>query len=427
MTRRRALQVLLAGATLRFSRPSRARASAPRNASQPDASSPADRYLRYLAPYPAKRRLLLEGAVHQPEPLLAAGGDTLQPPPLAGARILQSGRWKSGAHPNYSATAVVDGERLVWAACYNSRTVTQVNVTRNTTASFGPFPGIRPLDVAYDAQRRRLVVASADHPNVPREAGQARMIVLDLANRGSIMAELDLALHANQGPCNGGAQGVTIDARGDYWFSLGYSGQLGRGAVIKIDGAALQTSLVVKDLAPNEPIEGLSNPNGIVTGAAQTTVFTFSDTGVAHQFDLDGNLLNRYTTVTTGYRGAVHGSDLWVAAWTKHPGAIARVDLNTGHREIYPCAPLANSVVVDGENRVWVAGDEGLSVSDYAGYLIAHESFGAYLNGLVYADGHVFSTSYAYEWQYEDSMLRFALGKPQVRLPVVLLEPGGAP
>ncbi len=97
--------------------------------------------------------------------------------------------------------------------------------------------------------------------------------------------------------------------------------------------------LILKDIAPSELLEkGITNPNGIVTDDAGKRIFVFSDTGLAHQFDLDGNLLNLYQTISTGYRGVVRGDDLWVVAWSE-PGALAHIHLPTGARTVHPCVP----------------------------------------------------------------------------------------
>ncbi len=385
-------------------------------------SSMLDRCLLRLAPYPAKRRLITAGqfSAH----LSARSNDSLSQSAITGAgnRIIQTARWRSGSNPNYTATALIDGQRFIWAACFNSRSVTQLNASQGTTASFDAGSGMSPLDVAYDATRNRLVVASADQ--------EAHFSVIDLNRSGEVIARYALAPSAGQVPCDGGAQGVAVDAHGDYWFTLAYSGQTGRGAVVKVNGKTLQPALVVKDLTPAAPLEGLSNPNGIVTGDDGRNIYTFSDTGRAHHFDLDGTLLRTFTTVSTGYRGAVRGRDMWVAAWyAPKPGEynLTRIDLNTGERTLHTCIPLANSAAIDERGRVWVAGDAGLSVNESDGSLLAAGSFDASLNGLAIGDGCAYTTAYAYASGNEDSLLRFTLAGPRIRIPAILFSGGTSP
>ncbi len=119
-----------------------------------------------------------------------------------------------------------------------------------------------------------------------------------------------------------------------------------------------------------------------------------SEVGVAHCFGLGGDLQHVLPTINVGYRGAIRGSDLWVASWSP-VGEMSRTNLRTGERSVFNCTPLANSVVVDEYERVWVAGDTGVSVSDRRGKMFATMPSATYANGLTSLRGRTFHVTHA--------------------------------
>jgi DNA-binding beta-propeller fold protein YncE len=338
-----------------------------------------------LAPYPGRQALLQQAlsidsaqqaGVAGLAEALAASVQGAPPLPPANRRLASLRSWQIGDGPNYSHGATIDGRAQVWAACFVSGVVSATDVAADRVTHYKTGPATNPLDVTYDAARRRVVVASADN--------KAKMVVFDAAY--SIIATLDLVSLLDQGESRGGAQGVTVDAAGDYWFALAYYSQWGKGVLVKLDGETLEPRLIVRDI-------GINNPNGIVTNPAGDRIFAFADNGFGYELDLDGNVLREHPTVFLGYRGTVVDDELWVCGWLP-AGRMARIDLVSGARREFPCIPLANSVQVDATGHVWVAGDAGVSVSNRQGELLAVGAFGAFTNGLSVLGDQAFLVSY---------------------------------
>ena len=351
---------------------------------------------QYLVPFPGKRALL-SGSQSDLGAVLQAASVRLPPVSSTANQIVQVTEWPVGSYPNYCDAAIVGQRHFIWVASFGAELVTRIDAKSGSTLKLPTGVGTLPLDVAYDRERNRVVVASADD--------EATMVVLD--SKGNTLARKKLVQGTGQGLSDGGAQGVAVDAQGDYWFSLAYHGADLRGVVVKVDGDTLETSLRIKDV-------GLHNPNGILFVKSEPYILALSDNGVAHQFGLDGTLQRVLDTVSVGYRGAVSGDQLWVAAWSAG-GQMARVDLKSGFRDILPCVPLANSVAVDNQRRVWVAGDAGISVSDQAGALLAVSPSPSYSNGLTSLSGSTYHTV------RQARLNQVAIVSPRVRLPSILL------
>lgn len=356
----------------------------------------------------ALRRFAVAGisllACRARRPLSANAQDTMPAGPNATQEIAQLRGWPIGAYPNYCDSAIVGQQHYVWVACFNDAGITRVDVLTGDTDRFATGDATRPLDVAYDAKRDRVAVASAD------DAGT--LIVLD--GQGRIVGRRELAYGTEQGLSTGGAQGVAVDAEGDYWISLAYDGMDGMGVVTKVSGATLEPVLNIKNV-------DLYNPNGVICVDDSSSVFVLSNNGVAHEFGTDGSLRRTLKTVQTGYRGAAKHGTLWVGSWSQK-GELARVSLKTGQRDIFPCVPLANSVVIDPHDRVWVAGDAGVSVSDISGFLLAVSSTDSYANGLTSVGGDTFHVT-----QLHDSgwLKRLALVNARIRLPGIFSSQAG--
>lgn len=323
---------------------------------------------RFL-PFPGKRQLLLDGDTTSQ---VRSSTAIFPSPPFDKPSIYPIAEWNTGHYPNYSDSAYVDGKPYVWVATFGDRSITQLDVRSGTTTSFNTGIGTLPLEVAYDSKRNRIVVASADD--------QAIMIVLD--TQGNVIKQLSLTALTGLEPSIGGAQGVVVDNEGNYWFTLAYHDTGPHGVVVKIDGGTHTAKFVIKN-------SGLHNPNGIIFIDDGPYVLVLSDNGYAHQFDMDGNPQRQLTTINVGYRGYVHNGQFWVTSWSSY-GEMVRIDLETEERQLFPCIPFANSVHVDHNGLVWVAGDAGLSVSNNEGKLLTIASTSGFANGLTAIDGKVF-------------------------------------
>ena len=223
----------------------------------------------------------------------------------------------------------------------------------------------------------------------------ARLIVLD--STGSIIDTMALAEVTGQGTSQGGAQGITIDGEGNYWVALAYCGKPNQGVLVKLSGETLEILAVIKNM-------GLHNPNGIINSEDGKTIFAFSDNGWAQQFDLQGKLQATIGTLPAGYRGTVRGRDLWVTGWLAS-GRMIKHNLDTNEQYQYPCAPLGNSIKLDADGYVWVAGDGGVSVSTPDGQLLEVWFPGAYTNGLTTLGNDVFFISYDQKLHYIEKQL----------------------
>lgn len=356
--------------------------------------------LDYLAPYPWKQRILLEEYLHwgPQSPVfmrLSAQAREIASPSAANV-IDPLASWNVGRQPNYTDGYVAEGVNHILVACFDSHIVNHVNTATGVVTELDTGPDTNPLDVAYDEERNRVVVASADV--------KGQLIVLD--STGSIIETIALADVTSQGTSYGGAQGVIIDADGNYWVTLAYYGLQNKGALVKLSGETLEVLAVIKNV-------GLNNPNGITTSEDGQMVFAFSDNGFAQQFDLEGTLQATIETLPLGYRGTVRGDDLWVTGWLAE-GSMIKYNLKTHQRSRFPCAPLGNSIKVDADGYVWVAGDGGVSVSTPDGQLMAVQSFGAYTNGLTTLGNDVYFISY-------DQKLHHVRKQPyDVFLPIVI-------
>ena len=354
----------------------------------------------YLRPFPGKRALLAtrqldsDGIVQDATSIL---------PTMSTTRIVQVTEWPVGAYPNYCDSAVVGNRQYVWVASFGAGVVTRIDALSGAIVHLPTGPGTLPLDVAYDSSRKRVVVASADD--------EATMVVLD--SLGNTVVRKRLVEGIGQGLSDGGAQGVAVDSEGDYWFSLAYFGAAPKGVVVKVDGDTLEPVLHIKDV-------GLNNPNGILFAPVGPYILALSDNGVAHQFGIDGTLLNVLETTPVGYRGDVRGKMLWVASWSAD-GQMARVDLSTGQRQLLPCVPLANSVTVDNQGRIWVAGDAGASVSAPDGTLLAMSPVHTYSNGLTTLSSRVYLTSHPNRSKGVYRLNQVTLLSPRVRIPTVFV------
>jgi sugar lactone lactonase YvrE len=252
--------------------------------------------------------------------------------------------------------------------------------------------------VAYDRHHNRTVASSADVSGM--------MAVMD--SSGTILELQQLALLTDQGPSFGGAQGVAVDSDGNYWFALSYydAQREGRGVVLKLDGRTFALLRAIQDV-------GLENPNGLLYSEPDDVIVALSETGIAHCFDRDGNLMQVLPTVNVGYRGAISRGELWVAGWLQE-GQMSRTNLASGERTLFACTPLANSVAVDDEERVWVAGDTGVSVSARNGRPIASLASDYYANGLTSLNGRTFHVS---QVERQGWLRELALVSPEAHLP----------
>lgn len=356
---------------------------------------------RYLLPNPAKAALLNgnPGLLARMNAALA-GAPTLTVPEMLATTdtLLQTGQWPIGLMPNYTCPARFGDAQAVLVACYASAAVYRIFIGSNKIDVLPTGDATNPLDVAYDAARFRILVASADM------AGKL-IIVGALGNHVKTLA---LTETTKLGPSDGGAQGVTIDGEGNYWVALAYHGVPNGGVLVKVSGETMRPMLVVAD-------QGMNNPNGIITTPDGASIIVMSDNGAAQRFDLAGKRTHVYHTVGSGYRGAVVDNELWVCGF-QDPGVMARINLKNGRRTVFPCVPLANSVAVDGNGLVWVAGDAGVSISTRQGKLLAMETVGAFANGLSIVAGAAHFVTY-------DSRLRAALHAERRNiLPAVLMD-----
>lgn len=353
---------------------------------------------RYLQPNPAKAEQVARDARLLAWLEASAAGvqiPTFPDMPFAADSVLQTGQWPVGLMPNYTCPARFGGSDAVLVACYASAAVYRIFPGSDQVDALSTGAGTSPLDVAHDAARHRILVASADL--------DAHLIILSASGRR--VKTLALAREIGQGLSQGGAQGVTIDGEGNYWVALAYHGVPLGGVVVMVDAAELKPRLILHD-------QGMNNPNGIVTAPDGGSIIAMSDHGKAHRFSLAGELTHVYDTVLAGYRGAVIQNELWVCGWLPE-GRMVRVNLNTGRRVEFDCVPLANSIAVDDNDLVWVAGDAGVSISTRQGELLALEPVGASANGLSIVDGVAHFVTY-------DSLLRAALhGARRNVLPVV--------
>ncbi len=338
-----------------------------------------------FAPFPGKRRLLLDGSI---EPRLRSSTAFIPPPPFEKHRIHNVMDWKSGLYPNYTDSAYVNGRPFVWVACFGDGTVIQIDVLNNSSVTHQTYPGTLPLEVAYDNERSLIVVASAD--------STGSMMVLDM--QGNILKTSPLAYFTGQGPSEGGAQGVTIDREGNYWFALSYSeSSQNAGVVIKVNGNSHEIEVIVKD-------KGMHNPNGIITDETGSMIFALSDTGLAHQISLDGTLQRVIETIHDGYRGEIKDGFLWVSSYSQ-TGEMVKVDLTSEKRTEYICIPRANSVRLDHQCFVWVAGDLGLSVSTSDGELVAMTSTTCSANGLTTLGNRIFHATSSQNCTFDSNLL----------------------
>lgn len=356
---------------------------------------------RYLVPNPAKAALL------RGNPSLAvrlnaavAGASTLTVPEMLATSdtLIQTAQWPIGPMPNYTCPAQFGNSHAVLVACYAGAAVYRIFIGSNEIDVLPTGPETNPLDVAFDGPRLRILVASADL------AG--KLIIVGAL--GKHVKTLALTEAAGQGPSDGGAQGVTVDGEGNYWVALAYHGIPNGGVLVKVSGETMQPMLVVAD-------QGMNNPNGVITTSNGMSIIAMSDNGTAQRFDLAGRRTHVYHTVPSGYRGTVIDSELWVCGF-QDPGVMARINLRNGRSVEFPCVPLANSVAVDGNGLVWVAGDAGVSISTRQGELLALETVGAFANGLSIVEGAAHFVTY-------DSLLRAALHAERRNvLPTILMD-----
>ena len=348
-----------------------------------------------LLPYPGKREII--DAMGDSISIEAA---TLPQIPPNVNRILEVSEWNVGHFPNYSDSAYVDNRPYVWVAAFGNRTVTSLNVEKNMATALQTGEGTLPLDVAYDHSRNRVVVASADDG--------ATMIVLDTL--GNTLIRKRLSNLTGQGLSVGGAQGVAVDGDGNYWLALAYHGLGSHGVVVKIDGTSHKLLLLIKDVY-------LHNPNGLLYVDDGRYILALSDNGVAHQFSLDGTLQRVLKTVHIGYRGTVSRGKLWVASWSS-TGEMVEIDLKTEERKVHFCVPLANSICIDHNDHIWVAGDAGLSVSTSDGSLLTMTSNPSFSNGLTTIGGKTFHVTSEVSPNTDSNTLKqVALVSKRVHLP----------
>ena len=172
--------------------------------------------------------------------------------------------------------------------------------------------GTYPLDVAYDAARHRILVASADlgrpagHPEFHRPARK----------------DVGVGTETDQGSSDGGAQGVTVDGEGNYWVTLPYHNIPVGGVVIKIDAVEMKPRLILRDL-------GMNNPNGIVTSPDGASIIVMSGPRQSPSLQPGGRTHARlpYCTGRLSRRGVQN--ELWVCGWLA-PGRMVRINLKNG-------------------------------------------------------------------------------------------------
>ncbi len=168
--------------------------------------------------------------------------------------------------------------------------------------------------------------------------------------------------------------------------------------IAKINGDTFENMLLIENA-------GLTNPNGFATPEDRTNIVNFSFTGFAFEFDLNGKLKRTIPTLPQVYGVTTKDSYLWAPAWTT-PGQMIKYNLTKDKLEgVFPSSPLGNSIIIDKDDHVWVAGDVGVSVSDINGNLLATKTVGAHTNGLATIEPNPLTTDVFFV-SYDDRLHR---------------------